>query len=141
MMIFKKTIATGLATLALSLAFSFQTKAQSAYESALEKIDAQHQDCLDNGENMAACSGTYYHAIDSMLNVVTREVVKQASNTEKTEMRTEQHDWLQARNAKFKEIDEAAKKDGEGSADRATAVEDKATFLRERLDEMAGKLK
>lgn len=141
MIIIKKTITTALATLALSLAFSFNAKAQSAYESVLEKIDAQHQDCLDNGENMAACSGTYYHAIDSMLNVVTREVVKQASNTEKTELRTEQHDWLQTRNAKFKEIDETAKKDGEGSAGKATAVEDKATFLRERLDEMVGKLK
>jgi uncharacterized protein YecT (DUF1311 family) len=141
MIITKRIFAAGLLTVTLSLAFSISAKAQSAYEATLEKIDAQHQDCLDQGENTIACSGNYYAAMDSMLNVVYKAALKDLPNTEKADLRNEQREWLINRNAKFKEIDGTAKQDGNGSLERGIAIEDKATHVRERVDELIGKLK
>jgi uncharacterized protein YecT (DUF1311 family) len=130
-----------LALSVLCLGLTLCSAAQSSYESVLERIDTQHQDCLDLGENMIACSSEYYKKVDSMLNVVYKAVLKDLANTEKTDLRNEQREWLTNRNNKFREIDNEAKKDSLGSMERMTAVEDKAGYVRERVDELIGKLK
>lgn len=140
-MITKRIFAIGLFAGMLTLAPMTKAQAQSAYEATLEKIDAQHQDCLDLGENMIACSGDYYGAIDSMLNVVYKDALKGLSTEEKTTLRTEQREWLTKRNIKFKEIEAEAKETGNGSQERTTAIEDKAGYIRERVDELIAALK
>jgi uncharacterized protein YecT (DUF1311 family) len=141
MMITKRIFAMGLITGMLTLASMTKAQAQSAYESALEKIDAKHQDCLDLGENMIACSGDYYAAMDSMLNVVYKDALKGLNTEEKTTLRTEQREWLAKRNIKFKEIEAEVKETGNGSITRMENLEDKAGYIRERVDELIAALK
>jgi uncharacterized protein YecT (DUF1311 family) len=130
-----------LATLLLCLGIGSYSYAQSSYEAVLEKIDSKHQDCLDEGENMIACSGEYYVAIDSLMGVVYKEVLKLAETKEKTELRTEQREWLSNKNIKFREIEAAAKEEGNGSMNRMEALENKGAHIRERLDDLINRLK
>lgn len=140
-MIQKRIMRKGLALSTLCMGFAFSSFAQSSYESALEKIDSKHQDCLDLGENMIACSGEYYKALDSMLNVVYKAALKDLPNTEKADLRNEQREWLSNKNIKFREIEAAAKEEGKDGDGNTDVVENKAGYVRERLDELIGKLK
>lgn len=142
MILHNKTTRRILATALLCLGYGSYSHAQSAYEATLGKIDAQHQDCLDNSEDMNACSDRYFKSIDSMLNVVYRAALNDSPAAEKTTLRNEQRDWLTGRNTKFREIEaEARKKDGQGSMEQNMIIEDKAAYIRERVDELIGKAK
>src|SRR5690349_4201457 len=112
--------------------------AQTGYDVVLEKIDATHQDCLDNTDDMTACATNYYRALDSMMSIVLKAAIKETPNTEKAGLRTEQREWNDSRILKFREIDAAAKQNGD---DKSVALEDKAAIIHERIDELLGKLK
>lgn len=140
-MMINKRIIKGFALSALCIGFAFNSKAQSGYETALERIDAQHQDCMDNAENTTTCSRQYFASVDSLVDVVYKDVLKQAETKEKTVLRTEQREWLTNKSIKFREIEAAAKEEGKDSEGKADAIENKAGHIRERLDELIGRLK
>ena len=138
MIINKKTIRRVFAALTLTAIVGTSSYAQTSYEAALEKIDAKHQDCLDNSDDMIVCAGDYYKVLDSMMAIVLKAAIKETPNTEKVGLRTEQSEWNSSRILKFREIEANAKENGD---DKSVALENKAAIIRERIDELVGKLK
>ena len=65
-------------------------------------IETKYQNCLDNGQNMLACSQTFYKEADSLLNIAYRKIRQQCDSTQKENLRDEQLDWIVKRDAAFK---------------------------------------
>ncbi|TXK51864.1 DUF1311 domain-containing protein [Pontibacter qinzhouensis] len=122
--------------------FTFSTRAQTVTE--FNGIDRHYQTCLDKGSNMLNCFQGYYYQMDSLLNVVYNNLRHPLNLLEKAALKKEQLNWLARRDAYFKEVDTALaaeNKDGfAGSDSRMIAFDDKARFVRKRVEELLIKL-
>jgi len=106
----------------------------SAQTQYIKHIDSIEQTCLDRGDNMLGCTLTYYHQMDSMLNVTYKSLKVKVDNNSRGILRKEQRNWLSQRDKKFKEIDkDIAKGDIGGSDAEMIATDKKAAFVRERV--------
>ncbi len=109
-------------------------QAVSAQAQYIKHLDSAEQTCLDKGDNMLGCTLTYYHQMDSMLNVTYKLLKAKADNNSRIVLRKEQRNWLSKRDKKFKEIDKGAAKGEIGGSDaKMIATDKKAAFVRERV--------
>jgi len=122
----------------LSLSGQAQTLAE------LTNIDKKYKACLDKGANMLHCSQLYYKQMDSLLNVTYNNLRKPLGQSGKTALKNEQIKWLEKRDAYFKQIDkEYAAENSNGFAgndSRMIAIDEKARFVRTRVEELIIKL-
>lgn len=120
-----------LLVLLLSLVFSV-TQAQE-YETLMENLEIRYQDCLDQGADMRGCSTEYYHKMDSMLNVVYKQLLAKHPD-QKEQIREAQRAWLKRRDEQFAAIDKEPKEAGLGINDQQMIVTDKKSqVVRERV--------
>lgn len=101
---------------------------------SLEAMETSYQSCLDKGQNMIDCSRSYYKKIDSVLNLVYKNVQSRNSNNQKLLLKTEQIKWLSTRDRFFKNINKDPELIGLGSVDREMVIIDKkAEFVKDRI--------
>lgn len=74
------------------------------HRAQLEQLDAAHQQCLDAGVGMMDCSYRYSKQMDSMLNVVYKDLMSVSSKDAKNKLRMEERSWIQKRDAELKKI-------------------------------------
>ncbi len=78
---------------------NFSSYSQSLKE--IEKIETDHQDCLDTGIGMKNCSAEFYAISDSLLNVAYKNLKKKLNLFEQNELKNEQRKWLKERDRYF----------------------------------------
>ena len=94
--------------LALSLTafLSIQGLAQSKeMRSDLMVRDANYQSCLDEGEDMLACSRSYYIQVDSILISAHEHLRNKLKPAEQSRLAKEHQEWLKLRDRQFEKID------------------------------------
>ena len=74
------------------------------YSEIISNLDDEHQACLDKGEAMMQCSYQYSQKMDSMLNVVYKELLGGYSSEQKAKLRAEEREWINFRDKELKKI-------------------------------------
>jgi len=67
--------------------------------------DANYRSCLDKGENMLACSRSYYIQVDSILVSAHEHLRNKLKPVEQSRLAKEHQEWLKLRDRQFREID------------------------------------
>jgi len=68
-------------------------------------IEAKELRCLNKGENLPACVDTFYLEIDSMLNIVYKQLMQVLTPDERLALKKEELLWLKKRTVFFKAKD------------------------------------
>ena len=98
-------------------------------EKQIDKLDAVHQECLDEGVNMPNCATIFYSQMDSILNVVYKRLKKQMDTAEFKELKRSQVAWLKKRDSQFKEFDLEAQQNELGVDVGTTLAFNKKSFV------------
>jgi uncharacterized protein YecT (DUF1311 family) len=135
----KKTLYAILITLILS-----SCSDRKDYRGQLEQLDKEHQNCLDKGERMMDCSYQYSKQMDSMLNVVYKDLMSTYDTEHKNKLRTEERIWIQKRDKELKRIYNTINKlreteDLVPQDDMMIAYDEKAELIRKRVIELIDK--
>jgi uncharacterized protein YecT (DUF1311 family) len=120
------------------------SKAQAQTQTQLNFLNNKYQACLDKGTNMLRCSNLYYKQMDSLLNVVYNRLRIPMNPSEKTLLKNEQLKWLKTREAYFKKVDKEngiGGKEYVGTDFQMIAIDEKAQFVRKRIEELMKRLK
>lgn len=101
------------------------------------------QNCIDMGtNNFVDCENTFYKQMDSILNIVYKQLKTQMDTNQFSIVKKEQILWLKRRNSFFKSQDSEIGKSGGGvEADKALAIHKEALFVKDRIEELLKKLK
>lgn len=130
-----------LITFLLLTSLTFAGKAQT--QKTIDSIRITYQNCLDKGENMLGCTRRYYSQMDSLLNVVYKNLRNQSDAAGKDRLKSEQKKWLTKRDAYFKKVEKDPLNEitpGELSRDEAMIIIDqKADYVRERVEALLRK--
>lgn len=122
--------------------FAFSVEAQTFED--LKKIDTKHQTCLDKGTRMLACSQSYYSKLNSLLNATYNKALGTLDSSGKAVLKKEQEKWLNKKEVYFQKIDENYATEithlGAGNDKRMMIMDEKAQFVRERVEELLKRL-
>ena len=115
------------------------------YRKALESLEIKHQAELDKGERMMIVEQEYKVSMDSMLNVVYKELVLKLNDTQKENLRIEQLEWMRQRDIEFEELrkplTEMTNDFGFVPQDaRMVVYSQQANYIRKRVLELVDKL-
>jgi uncharacterized protein YecT (DUF1311 family) len=103
-------------------------------------LETQYQQCLDNGQNMLACSKLFYLQMDSLLNVYYQKLRTTCNDQQKSNLKTEQIKWLSKRDAYFKTTRYKAQKNSQNGIvpkdDEMFMYNDNAEFVQARVLEL-----
>lgn len=104
------------------------------FKNDLEILKSKNQKCLDGGKFMYECSVKYNVKIDSLLNVVYKNVKSKLKVEDQNKLIVSQLDWLKTRDLKFKQIDSEATGLGEGEDDLLVKQLSKVDVVVERVN-------
>lgn len=116
----------------ISVLFALNVSAQNFNENLI-KLSNQNQECLDKGGNMLGCSQKYNIQVDSLLNVVYKNIRKDLNETQQLDLKNKQLAWIKNRDLEFKKIDAQNTGLGKGSDDLMVKTQQKADFVSERV--------
>lgn len=123
--------------ISFSLIICSANKVDSQIKSTMHKIDSNYQSCLDSGINMYGCTTSYFHDMDSMLNVVYKRIRLKLSQADKDTLTKKQLIWLKKRDREYKIIDAEPNDDGLSPIDNLMVkVDKKAQFINDRIYEL-----
>jgi len=109
-------------------------------KAAVDSLERNYERCLSNGQNMYGCALTYYHQLDSMLNLVYRQLYARLDTSHRKTLRVEQVQWQERRKAYFKLLDmrvqKVHKKTLAGLDDHVIATDHKAAYIKDRVTEL-----
>ena len=88
----------------ISLIILSGCKSRTNYSEVVNRLEKQHQECLDKGEDMLGCSRIFYSQMDSMLNVVYEDLMGRLDKIEKNSLREEEKQWIKQRDIEFRKI-------------------------------------
>ena len=132
-------------TLIFSFLFLSTFTGNSQTKSTVDSLSKGYQICLDSSMDMKDCSLKCYWKVDSMLNIVYNKLRKQLTSTEQTGLKTEQKNWLRARDKYFAIQDRifySRMKSGEWGIDmRMIPIDHKAKFVEKRVYVLLSKIK
>jgi uncharacterized protein YecT (DUF1311 family) len=108
------------------------------YREDLKNLDNEHQTCLDKGEAMMLCSYSYSKQMDSLLNVVYKDLMTRYNEDQKIKLRTEERLWIKERDKELKKVYATINKLRETNEfvpqdERMFAYEGEAKLVRERV--------
>jgi uncharacterized protein YecT (DUF1311 family) len=112
---------------------NFNETNESDYSKFLIQADSIHQQCLDKGDDMLACSQKYYSEMDSMLNVVYKNLVKDADSATKATLKKEELEWLRQRDKAFSDFDNEQVSEISAYDNQTLSLNKKAEFVKERV--------
>lgn len=111
------------------------------------RLQEAEQACLDSGVNMLGCTRNFYSQMDSLLNVVYKNLRGTLESSQKSLLKKEQKLWLQKRDAYFKKtLSEFKKKnpnrtEGTAQDDAMYMYESNAEFVKNRILNLLGRFK
>jgi uncharacterized protein YecT (DUF1311 family) len=111
------------------------------YGVILKNLDSKHQTCLDKGEAMMLCSYAYSKQMDSLLNVVYKDLMKGYNEDQQNKLRTEERQWIKKRDQELKKVYSTVNKLRETNEfvpqdERMFAYAEEANFVRKRVLEL-----
>ncbi len=115
------------------------------YSKVLSELEIKHQQELDKGELMMQIESEYGNKMDSMLNVVYKDLLSQTEESQKERIRIKQREWIKERDSVFKEVwkplNSMIEMNGFAPQDERMFVYSKeAKFIKERVIELINKL-
>lgn len=115
-----------------------------SYRKKIESLEKQQQTELDKGERMMLVEQEYEITMDSMLNVVYKDLMLKLNDVEKKNLRTEQREWIKQRDIEFVElwepINEMTTEIGFIPEDaRMIVYSQKANYIKKRVLELVDK--
>ena len=117
---------------------------EMGYNEKLEKLSTEHQKCLDSGIAMMNCSQKYAVQMDSMLNVVYKDLMDKYNKPDQEKLKAEERNWIKERDVQLEKIWASVNSaNQEGFApedDRMIAYEEEADFIKLRVEELIRKL-
>jgi uncharacterized protein YecT (DUF1311 family) len=100
----------------------------------IEHLEDLHQTCLDRGENMWNCSNDFYNQMDSLLNVVYRNIKNKSTSEAAKSLKQDELKWLEKRNKEFIRIDKEKDVKNLGVTDASmVAIDQKAEYVKDRV--------
>ena len=81
---------------------SCSQKKSIQYSKTLNELANSHQKSIDKGQSMMADTRKYSIQMDSMLNLVYKDLIVRLNEVEKDSLITEQRKWLKNRDAEFR---------------------------------------
>lgn len=114
----------------------------SGFSQTIEEVEVlkkEHEDCLDQAENLAACSVTYYDKTNVLFDKVFRNVRDKLNSEQKKKLKEEQFLWLKNKTTYFDKVyKDAAVELGtdEGDDFRMIVNAKKADFVNLRILEL-----
>ncbi len=106
-------------------------------QKTINKLESNHQICLDKSENMDECSRRYYFQMDSLLSAVYEKTEKKLNLIQKLKLKKDQENWLLKRKkfeSKQNKIFQKKIKSQEWGNDMYIIVyQNDAEFIRERI--------
>ena len=122
------------------LLFFIYTASFSQTTSTIDKLDSSYQSCLDKGMDMYGCSLHYYNQMDSMLNIVYKQLRAKKDSSQKIILKSKQLKWLSARDKYFKQVDNEPSNGLDGNDRRMAAIDKKALYVEKRVIELIKEL-
>ena len=115
------------------------------YKEHLKTIDKQYQLCLDKGEAMHECSRQYMLRMDSMLNIIYKDLISIYDKKEQDELRIKELIWIKEKDNKFTiEWNNLKKLNIQNGFipqdDKMMTYDNEAKFIRKRVDELVAEL-
>ncbi len=110
----------------------------SDYKMALDNLTKINQEKLDTGIGMLQAEKAYYTQLDSMLNVVYKDLINMYNKTNSENLIKQQRQWLKERDAFFLKMqDEYQKESGEvdflPNDFKLMVYGEKCSFVKERV--------
>jgi uncharacterized protein YecT (DUF1311 family) len=115
------------------------------YSKVLSELEIKHQQELDKGESMMQIESEYGNKMDSMLNVVYKDLLSKTEESQKEKIRIKQREWIKERDSVFQEIwrplNSMIEMNGFAPQDeRMFVYSQEAKFIRKRVNELINKL-
>jgi uncharacterized protein YecT (DUF1311 family) len=82
----------------------FGCQREMDYNAKLENLSIEHQKCLDSGIAMMNCSQKYAFQMDSMLNVVYKDLIKRYDKPDQEKLKEEERMWIKQRDIQLEKI-------------------------------------
>jgi uncharacterized protein YecT (DUF1311 family) len=122
--------------LSLSLLMGIETFAQTK-RSVIDSLERNYQRCLSKSQYMYGCALEYYREMDSMLDIVYRQLYTKLDTSRRRNLKVEQVLWQERKESYFKLLDtrveKLRKKTLAGLDDQAIATDQKAAYIKERV--------
>lgn len=131
--------------LLVALIFGCSSSISNSYRKTLDSLEKQHQTELDKGERMMLVEQEYGITMDSMLNVVYKDLMLKLNDSEKKNLRTAQREWIKKRDIEFEELwkplNEMTTEIGFAPQDgRMIVYSQEANYIKKRVLELVDKL-
>jgi len=124
----------------ISLTF-FSHRCISQSINTMDSLENSYQSCLDRGQHMLNCSKVYYQQMDSMLNMVYKDLRKKMTPADASQLKNSQIQWLKQRDKYFGNIVLEPEEKSLGKDDQEMVILDKKSeFVRDRVLELMKKL-
>ena len=109
----------------------------------IKEWDKTCQACIDAGtNNFVTCEYTRHDKLDSVLNLVYKELKKEMDATAFEKLKTEQRTWLKKKNENHLEYRAQIGKSGAGpEADEALMISSDSDFIEQRIVYLLGKFR
>lgn len=125
--------------LCLPLCICMNVFAQTS-KSAVDSLEKRYQHCLAEGKSQYNCALQYYSQMDSLLNMVYRQLYDNLDNNRRATLQISQAQWEEKKQTYFKDIDLRVEKKRPqtlaGLDDDMIVTDNKATFLKTRIIEL-----
>lgn len=99
----------------------------------IDSLQAIEQSCLDSGIGMANCSCEFSHQMDSILNIVYKNIQTNLGTSQKTALKKEELLWLKKREINDKNSRKSAENEFAHSSIIMIACHDDAGFVIDRI--------
>lgn len=121
--------------LLITFLLTLNISAQTLHET-LMKLSSQNLECLDAEKNVLECSQKYYKQLDSLLNVVYKNIQENLNETKKQDLQNRQQIWIKSRDIQFKKIDIQNKELVNNEDNLIVKTQAKCDFVFERVSFM-----
>lgn len=120
----------------LSLMVGVQTFAQTK-RAVVDSLEKGYQRCLAQTRYTYGCALEYYQQMDSMLDIVYRQLYSRLDTSRRRNLKVEQGLWIEKKESYFKLLDTRVEKFRSktlaGLDDQAIATDQKAAYIKERV--------
>jgi uncharacterized protein YecT (DUF1311 family) len=125
--------------LCMALCLSLNVFSQVS-KTTVDSLELRYQQCLGEGNNVYNCALQYYTQMDSLVNMVYRQLYSKLDNNHRESLLVSQQQWTEKKQAYFRNIDDRADKKRPltlpGLDDDMIVTDNKAEYLRTRVIEL-----
>jgi len=109
-------------------------------KAAIDSLESRYQRCLAKSQYMYGCALEYYRDLDSMLDLVYRQLYSKLDTSRRQNLVVQQSLWKEKKEAYFKLLDTRVeklhKKTLAGLDDQVIATDHKAAYIKDRVTEL-----